>query len=63
MARATHGNAAWAWLLMVLCLLLLAPLTITDVPPLLDYPNHLTIRCSHGFISRTGGSFQIWRSI
>jgi hypothetical protein len=35
------GNAAWWCLLIVLCLVLLAPLTLADVPPLLDYPNHL----------------------
>jgi hypothetical protein len=36
-----RGNAAWWSVLVVLCLVLLAPLTLTDVPPLLDYPNHL----------------------
>src|SRR5437879_2616189 len=34
-------NATWWRLLVVLCLVLLAPLTLADVPPLLDYPNHL----------------------
>jgi hypothetical protein len=29
------------WALPLLCLILLAPLTLVDVPPLLDYPNHL----------------------
>jgi hypothetical protein len=29
------------WALLLLCLALLAPLTLVDVPPLLDYPNHL----------------------
>ena len=29
------------WALALLCLILLAPLTLVDVPPLLDYPNHL----------------------
>lgn len=36
-----RGNAAFWCLLLVLCLALLAPLTLADVPPLLDYPNHL----------------------
>src|ERR1700683_221483 len=38
---AAGGNVAWWCVLVVLCLVLLAPLTIADVPPLLDYPNHL----------------------
>ncbi|MGA8196648.1 MAG: hypothetical protein WB902_25170, partial [Acetobacteraceae bacterium] len=29
------------WALAVLCAILLAPLALVDVPPLLDYPNHL----------------------
>ena len=29
------------WLTALLCLVLLAPLALVDVPPLLDYPNHL----------------------
>ena len=29
------------WAFALLCLVLLAPLTLVDVPPLLDYPNHL----------------------
>ena len=29
------------WALALLCLILLVPLTLVDVPPLLDYPNHL----------------------
>ena len=36
-----HGNALWWSTLLGLCLVLLAPLTIVEVPPLLDYPNHL----------------------
>jgi hypothetical protein len=36
-----RGNAAWWCALTALCLVLLAPLTMADVPPLLDYPNHL----------------------
>jgi hypothetical protein len=39
--RTTRSNATWWCLLIVLCVALLAPLTIADVPPLLDYPNHL----------------------
>ena len=31
----------WWGTLTGLCLILLAPLTLVDVPPLLDYPNHL----------------------
>ena len=31
----------WWCLLIALCVVLLVPLTIVDVPPLLDYPNHL----------------------
>lgn len=38
---AASGNATWWCLLVVLCLALLAPLMLADVPPLLDYPNHL----------------------
>ena len=29
------------WVLALLCVILLAPLALVDVPPLLDYPNHL----------------------
>ncbi len=29
------------WLAVLLCVILLAPLALVDVPPLLDYPNHL----------------------
>jgi len=29
------------WAFALLCLILVAPLTLVDVPPLLDYPNHL----------------------
>jgi hypothetical protein len=35
------GNTTWWCALAALCIVLLAPLTIADVPPLLDYPNHL----------------------
>src|SRR5580692_11690631 len=42
MTATTRGDAAWWCLLIVLCLVLLAPLTLADVPPLLDYPNHLS---------------------
>ena len=43
-----HANAAWlrgtvklVAAIGMLCLVLLAPLLLVDVPPLLDYPNHL----------------------
>jgi hypothetical protein len=29
------------WALVLLCVILLAPLTLVEMPPLLDYPNHL----------------------
>ena len=29
------------WAVALLCLILLAPLALVDMPPLLDYPNHL----------------------
>ena len=35
------GVGAWWMVLAGLCLVLLAPLLVVDVPPLLDYPNHL----------------------
>ncbi len=40
LAEATPAPLWWACCL-ILCLLLLTPLLLTDVPPLLDYPNHL----------------------
>ena len=42
-ARPLIGAADYAWWAAFggLCLVLLAPLLIVDVPPLLDYPNHL----------------------
>jgi hypothetical protein len=40
-ASTARGNVAWWCTLAVLCLALLAPLTLADVPPLLDYPNHV----------------------
>lgn len=33
--------AGWWWTLALAALVLLAPLLLVDVPPLLDYPNHL----------------------
>jgi hypothetical protein len=39
-ARPESFRQFWATL-AVLCLVLLGPLLITDVPPVLDYPNHL----------------------
>lgn len=40
-AEGARGNVAMWYLLTALCLVLLAPLTLADVPPLSDYPNHL----------------------
>jgi hypothetical protein len=39
--RSANGNAVWWFVLFALCCVLLAPLSIADVPPLLDYLNHL----------------------
>jgi hypothetical protein len=41
---------AWWSALITLCLILVTPLTVVDVPPLLDYPNHLarTYVLAHG---------------
>lgn len=39
--RAARSSAAWWWSLAVLCGVLVAPLFVVDVPPLMDYPNHL----------------------
>jgi hypothetical protein len=39
--RACTGDYVWWAALTTLCIVLLAPLLIVDVPPLLDYPNHL----------------------
>jgi hypothetical protein len=39
--RWSKTSAAWWAALVVLCTILLLPLTVVDVPPLLDYPNHL----------------------
>ncbi len=36
-----RGGPLWWCALFALFMALLAPLTLTDVPPLLDYPNHL----------------------
>jgi hypothetical protein len=41
MARSGRSNWAWWSSLIGLCAVLLAPLLVVDVPPLLDYPNHL----------------------
>jgi hypothetical protein len=40
-SRPRRLDVAWWLALIGLCLVLLAPLLIVDVPPLLDYPNHL----------------------
>ena len=39
--RSARGNRAWWVALISLCVVLAAPLLVVDVPPLLDYPNHL----------------------
>ncbi len=39
--QVARGWFTWRAAHVGLCLLLLAPLLLTDVPPLLDYPNHL----------------------
>ena len=36
-----RSNLLWWTALFILCLVLVAPLAVVDVPPLLDYPNHL----------------------
>jgi hypothetical protein len=35
------SNFLWWTALVILCVVLVAPLAVVDVPPLLDYPNHL----------------------
>ncbi len=40
-ARTRSGDRVWWIALVGLCAVLLAPLLVVDVPPLLDYPNHL----------------------
>lgn len=40
-ARPGDGRATWWAALAALSVILLAPLLVTDVPPVLDYPNHL----------------------
>ena len=40
-AAPPRGNAVWWSVLCALCLVLLAPLAVADLPPVLDYPNHL----------------------
>jgi hypothetical protein len=41
MIDATASPVLWRLSLLGLCMVLLAPLLLVDVPPLLDYPNHL----------------------
>src|ERR1700712_5616453 len=41
-ARSGALDRVWWLALTGLCVVLLAPLLVVDVPPLLDYPNHLT---------------------
>ena len=41
-SRAAARNRFWWWAaLLGMCCVLLSPLLVVDVPPLLDYPNHL----------------------
>ena len=40
-ASRISGHRAWWAAFTALCLVLLSPLLVVDVPPLLDYPNHL----------------------
>jgi hypothetical protein len=40
-ALTRSGDRVWWAVLAGLCVVLLAPLLVVDVPPLLDYPNHL----------------------
>ena len=35
------STSAWWFAVCLVCLVLVAPLVVVDVPPLLDYPNHL----------------------
>lgn len=35
------GDRTWWAVLLTMCAILIAPLLVVDVPPLLDYPNHL----------------------
>jgi hypothetical protein len=46
-----RGNAGFWCALVVLCLIVVAPLTLADVPPLLDYPNHLARLFALAFVS------------
>lgn len=39
--RLSETPIAWWSALIALCVVLVAPLAVVDVPPLLDYPNHL----------------------
>jgi hypothetical protein len=39
--RLSQTPIAWWSTLITLCVVLLSPLAVVDVPPLLDYPNHL----------------------
>jgi hypothetical protein len=48
--RLAETPIAWWSALIILCLVLVVPLAVVDVPPLLDYPNHLarTYVLAHG---------------
>ena len=39
--QVSQTRSAWWSALIAFCVVLLAPLAVVDVPPLLDYPNHL----------------------
>jgi hypothetical protein len=39
--RLSGSDLVWWSTLFILCLILVAPLAVVDIPPLLDYPNHL----------------------
>ena len=64
--------SSWWVTLLVLCVALLIPLSIADVPPILDYPNHLArlvlLAAGPGdpelgaSLRRTGRLLRIWRS-
>ncbi|HEX2943335.1 MAG TPA: hypothetical protein VHO91_19940, partial [Rhodopila sp.] len=40
-ARSAGRSGLWRAAVLALCAVLLAPLLLVDVPPLVDYPNHL----------------------
>jgi hypothetical protein len=68
-----HSTSVWWSAVFLICLVLVAPLAVVDVPPLLDYPNHLARAyvLAHGqtdftfrkCMRRIGRSFLTWQSI